>query len=132
MILNTRSQVICDMELNNFLLVGAGGAIGSMLRYGVALATGNRFFPYATFVVNIAGCLVIGILFGQTAKNNLSNYGWRFLATGLCGGFTTFSALSLEGFELLQQQRYIIFLMYLLLSITLGLFATYAGYFIAK
>ena len=120
------------MEVNNFLLVGAGGAIGSMLRYGVALATGNRLFPYATFAVNITGCLIIGILLGLTMKSNLSNYGWRFLATGLCGGFTTFSAMSLEGVELLQQQKYFIFLLYILLSITIGLAATYAGFLIAK
>jgi CrcB protein len=120
------------MEVNNFLLVGAGGAIGSMLRYGMALATGNRMFPYATFAVNIAGCFIIGVLLGLTMKNSLSNYGWKFLATGLCGGFTTFSAMSLEAFELLQQQRYLIFILYILLSITIGLAATYSGYVIAK
>ena len=61
-------------------------------------------------------------------KNTISNNSWKFLATGLCGGFTTFSALSLEGVELLQQQRYFIFLLYFLLSISVGLGATFIGY----
>ena len=116
------------MNMNSFLLVGAGGAIGSMLRYGTSFFPVNKLFPYATFAVNIIGSLFIGILLGLLLKNTISNNSWKFLATGLCGGFTTFSALSLEGVELLQQQRYFIFLLYFLLSISVGLGATFIGY----
>ena len=120
------------MNLISFLLVGAGGALGSMLRYGVALVAGNKLFPYSTFIVNIIGSFIIGTLFGLLLKNSITNDGWKFLASGVCGGFTTFSAFSLEGFELLQQQRYSVFLLYFLLSLIIGLLATWFGYTLTK
>ncbi len=120
------------MNFVSFILVGAGGALGSMLRYGVALFPVNKLFPYHTFIVNIIGSFLIGALLGLLLKNSITNEGWKFLATGVCGGFTTFSAFSLEGFELLQQQRYSVFLLYFLLSIIVGLSATLLGYTLAK
>ncbi len=120
------------MNFTSFLLVGAGGAIGSMLRYGVALAPLNKIFPYHIFIVNILGSFLIGGLLGLLLKNSITNDGWKFLATGVCGGFTTFSAFSLEGYELLQQQRYGVFLLYFLLSITTGLAATWLGFTFTK
>lgn len=120
------------MNFMSFLLVGAGGAIGSMLRYGVAFVPVNKLFPYHTFIVNILGSFLIGIFLGLLLKNSITNEGWKFLATGICGGFTTFSAFSLEGFELLQQQRYTIFFLYFFLSIIIGLAAVLLGYTITK
>lgn len=120
------------MNVISFLIVGTGGAIGSMLRYGVALVPFNKNFPYPTFIVNILGSFFIGALMGLILKNTISAEGWKFLATGICGGFTTFSAFSLEGFELLQQGRFTIFLLYILFSITTGLAATLLGYLITK
>ena len=120
------------MNIVSFLLVGAGGAIGSMLRYGVAQMSPDRLFPYHTFIVNIIGSFIIGTLLGLLLKNGITNDGWKFLASGVCGGFTTFSAFSLEGFELLQQQRYSVFLLYFLLSIIIGLVATWFGYTLTK
>lgn len=120
------------MNMISFLLVGAGGALGSMMRYGVSLIPATKFFPYHTFIVNIIGSFVIGALMGLLLKNSISNEGWKFLATGVCGGFTTFSAFSLEGVELLQQQRYGIFLLYFSLSIVTGLAATFGGYTLTK
>ncbi len=116
------------MNFNNFLLIGAGGALGSMLRYFFSLIITTKIFPYSTLIVNILGCLLIGILLGLLLKNSISNYGWKFLATGFCGGFTTFSAFSLEGIELLQQQRYLTFFVYFFITITVGLAATYLGF----
>ncbi|HEV8080370.1 MAG TPA: fluoride efflux transporter CrcB [Chitinophagaceae bacterium] len=120
------------MNLFSFLLVGAGGALGSMLRYGVAFIPANKLFPYHTFIVNIVGSFLIGCLLGLLLKNSITNDSWKFLATGVCGGFTTFSAFSLEGMELLQQQRYSVFLFYFLLSIVIGLAATLLGYTLTK
>lgn len=120
------------MNFISFLMVGAGGAIGSMLRYSIALAPFNKHFPYHTFIVNILGSFFIGALLGLLLKNSITNDGWKFFATGVCGGFTTFSAFSLEGFELLQQQRYTVLLLYFLLSIIIGLCATYLGYTLTK
>lgn len=118
--------------MSNFLLVGAGGAIGSMLRYAISLLIGVKIFPYATLTVNVAGSLLIGIFLGLSLKNDISDYGWKFLAVGICGGFTTFSALSLESFRLLQQQRYSVFLLYIVVSITAGILSTFAGYTLSK
>lgn len=120
------------MNVISFLLVGAGGAIGSMLRYGVALLPINKSFPYHTFIVNIVGSVFIGALLGLLLKNTITNEGWKFLATGICGGFTTFSAFSLEGVELLQQHRYVVFILYFMLSIIFGLAATLLGYTLTK
>ncbi len=69
------------MNFVSFLLVGAGGAIGSMLRYGVALAPLNKLFPYHTFIVNIIGSFIIGTLLGLLLKNSITKDGWKFLAT---------------------------------------------------
>jgi fluoride exporter len=119
--------------LKSFLLVGLGGMIGSMLRYLFAVIIKPSSFPYATLSVNIIGCLIIGLVIGITLKTGSENDGWKlFLATGLCGGFTTFSAFSLECIDLIQQQRYAAVTAYISLSIILGLAATFAGLQLAK
>ncbi|MBA2563790.1 MAG: fluoride efflux transporter CrcB [Chitinophagaceae bacterium] len=120
------------MLIKSFLLVAAGGAIGAVLRYATSLVAISKAFPLATFIVNIAGSFLIGILLALSLRNNISAGGWKFLAVGICGGFTTFSALSLEGFQLLQQQRYLVFLLYFVMSIAGGLAATYAGYYFTQ
>lgn len=131
-----RSEVHYESQpvmLKHFLLVGLGGMIGSMLRYFFALIIKPSSFPYATLAVNILGCLVIGIVIGSAAKNGSLNEHWKlFLATGICGGFTTFSAFSLECVALIEQQRYIAMLMYVAISIVVGLAATFAGIQLAK
>jgi fluoride exporter len=121
--------------LKNFLLVGLGGMIGSMLRYAASLLVKNSAagFPYATFSVNIIGSFIIGYVFGLGLKEGGLNWDWRlFLTTGICGGFTTFSALSLEGVALLQHQRYSTFAVYFIASIILGLIAAWAGLQLSK
>lgn len=121
--------------LKNFLLVGFGGMLGSMLRYAASLLVKNSTngFPFATFSVNIIGSFIIGCVFGIGLKESGLNWDWRlFIATGICGGFTTFSALSVEGVALLQQQRYSVFLIYFLTSLILGLAAAWAGIQLGK
>lgn len=120
------------MGMNNFLLVGAGGALGSMLRYGTSLLIGSKMFPLATLTVNIAGSFLIGVLLGLSLKNSIADFGWKFLAVGVCGGFTTFSAFSLENFKLLQQEKYLIFLLYIVVSVIVAVISTYAGFLISK
>lgn len=112
-----------------FLLIGLGGAFGSMLRYLFSLRIRSDDFPYATLTVNIVGSLVIGLVMGLMLKagDGLNNNTKLFLATGICGGFTTFSAFSLECIQMLEQQRYGSMLLYVGLSILLGLAATFAG-----
>jgi fluoride exporter len=119
--------------INHFLLVGAGGMAGSMLRYAVSLFIRNTSFPLATFAVNITGSFIIGLVLGYSQRNPGFEADWRlFLATGVCGGFTTFSAFSAEGIQLLTHQRYLVFFLYFAASMILGLLATYLGMMIAK
>jgi CrcB protein len=111
-----------------WLLVAAGGAVGSVLRYAVQRLVPAQSFPYNTFAVNLVGCLLIGMLWALLLKGTIGNDGRLLLMTGLCGGFTTFSAFSLESLQLLQTGRTIQFFFYVVLSVALGLLATFLGY----
>ena len=113
----------------NILLVGLGGGIGSMLRYGASLLFSSRYFPYTTLAVNIIGSLMIGLVLGMSFKSEYFLTNWKlFLATGICGGFTTFSAFSAENMELLQQGRYSLAIIYIVLSVILGIAAAALGF----
>ncbi len=111
--------------LSNFLLVGLGGAIGSMLRFAFQKML-NDSFPVGTLLVNVIGCLLIGLLWGYFAKTNVTLN--LLLVTGFCGGFTTFSAFTQEGVDMLLHHRFLPFILYTSLSVVVGLAATFAGY----
>jgi CrcB protein len=113
---------------NSILLVGLGGACGSVLRYLIQRALNVSSFPYGTLAVNIFGCLLIGILWGVLSKNNLTEVAALLLITGFCGGFTTFSAFTYEGIQLLLENKWFLFLTYSFISITGGMLATYLGF----
>ena len=113
----------------NFLLVGLGGAIGSLFRYGLGLLIGIRVFPIATLFINIIGSFIIGLVIGLSLEYESFNLNWKpLLATGLCGGFTTFSAFSIENIQLMQQGKFLLSGAYILLSIILGITAAWIGY----
>ena len=120
----------------NILLVGLGGLIGSIARYLVAVLFAGQFassFPFATFAVNIVGCFLIGILFALSDRGNFLSPEWRiFLTTGFCGGFTTFSAFSLESIRLVQNGEFLYLSLYVILSVVLGLAATYLGILLVR
>ena len=119
--------------LKNILLVGLGGAAGSMLRYAFSVWFKHASFPLATFLVNVIGSFIIGLVFAYSLRSESFATNWRlFLAAGICGGFTTFSAFSLESLQLLQQQRVGIFFLYVIGSVLLGLAATWFGYSLLK
>lgn len=113
------------------LLAGIGGFIGGMLRYLIHLLTGRMFtiaFPIDTLLINIAGCFLIGIFYAWSDKADWITAEWKFfLLTGLCGGFTTFSAFSLDSFEMLKQGEYLYLTLYISLSLVLGIGATFGG-----
>jgi fluoride exporter len=117
--------------IKNILLVGLGGGLGSMARYLCQrwIVTNYMYsFPWGTFAVNIIGCFAIGIFWGMTFKSFDTNESWKlFLMTGLCGGFTTFSAFTLEGAGLLKEEKLALFFTYVSASVLIGLLATYAG-----
>lgn len=122
--------------IKNFLIVGLGGAAGSMLRYAVQKffqAQSLSAFPTGTLLVNIAGCFLIGTLWSMVSRSLSWNEEMKLLLmTGFCGGFTTFSAFTLEGIGLLKENKTTLFFIYLTASVVGGLLATFIGIRIAK
>ena len=115
------------------LLVALGGAIGSVARYKfggwVLHQTAAWKFPLGTFLINVLGCLVIGVLAGLAVKEDYFSPEARvFLFTGICGGYTTFSAFGLETFNLLRRDEFMVAGSYVALSLVLGLFALWIGF----
>lgn len=110
-----------------YLYIAAGGALGSIGRYWMAGIIDTRFntvFPYGTVAVNILGCFIIGLLAGmQGLSANLR----LFLMVGICGGFTTFSAFSLQTLTLMREGLLLRAGSNILLSVMLCLIATWAG-----
>lgn len=113
------------------LLVGLGGALGSMARYAVAvlmLQPGATRFPWGTLAVNVLGCLAAGVLAGLSERHGWLDADARaFLFTGLLGGFTTFSAFGLDALALMRRGEPGAALAYVAASLVLGLAAAWMG-----
>lgn len=121
--------------MKNLLLVFIGGGFGSVLRYvfGKYLNSLHHAFPFGTFAANILGSLLIGIILGLAAKNNsISQSQILLLATGFCGGFTTFSAFAYENHLLLKSGDFMSFAVYTIATFIVGFLAVFLGIFIAK
>ncbi len=130
-------EVLLDIiMLKTLLLVGLGGGVGSVFRYLTYVLTkpyAQGLFPWATFMVNVIGCLVIGLLVGYMTNNNIDNANLKLLfITGFCGGFTTFSAFALENLKLFQSGNSLLALSYIMLSVVLGLLAIWLGMWLTK
>ncbi|WP_319481065.1 fluoride efflux transporter CrcB [uncultured Draconibacterium sp.] len=122
--------------LRTILIVGSGGFIGSVLRYLVQLFVEKGMsttFPWGTFVANMAGSFIIGIVFALAQKGNLLNAEWRmFLAVGFCGGFTTFSSFAYNNLTMLKEQTYGQFILNVGGSLFFGLLAVYLGMILVR
>lgn len=118
------------------LFVASGGAIGAVLRYLVGLASGWLFgvgFPWGTITVNIVGSLVMGLVIGFAAtKFHLTNELRLFIATGILGGFTTFSSFSLDFALLFERKDYGLAGLYLAGSVGLSILALFAGLYLVR
>jgi CrcB protein len=124
------------LQLKLVLLAASGGAIGSALRYLVSLAAGRLFgagFPWGTLAVNITGSLAMGLVVGLAAsKFQLTNELRLFLATGVLGGYTTFSAFSLDFALLFERKDYGLAGLYLAGSVGLSILALFAGLYLVR
>ncbi|MHB1148410.1 MAG: fluoride efflux transporter CrcB [Lutibacter sp.] len=117
------------------LLIGTGSFIGGVLRYALSQFIQTKSlstFPFGTLGVNIIGCFTIGIVFALSERTNMSPEMRLFLATGICGGFTTFSAFSNETFGLMRDGQLFYASAYITSSVLFGVFATFIGYSLLK
>jgi CrcB protein len=115
--------------------IGIGSFIGGVLRYLLSQSVQAKFvsaFPFGTLTVNIIGCFFIGLVFGLADRGNLAQDWKLFLATGLLGGFTTFSAFSNETIGLIRGGQLGYATAYIAASVLIGLLATFIGISIIK
>ena len=108
----------------NYLLVFFGGGLGASLRHAVNMAAAKAFgtaFPYGTFIINISGSIVMGLIAGYLTFRGGATQHWRlFLMTGILGGYTTFSAFSLDTVLLAERGAIVSALLYVVLSVALA------------
>lgn len=130
------SKSFSAIMLKILLIIGSGSFIGGVSRFLASRYIQNHFisaFPYGTFVVNVLGCFLIGLIYGLSEKGNIINAEWRmFLTVGFCGGFTTFSTFANENISLLRDGDFFFFALYTSLSVFLGLTAVYFGNLVIK
>lgn len=122
--------------IKEIIYVGIGGGIGSIFRYLTSFYSQKIFpgdYPWGTFLVNMIGCLVIGLLLGLIEKERMLFPQMRqLLIVGFCGGFTTFSSFAAENIRLIQSGQLMLVLLYTTASVLLGLAAVGLGLYLVK
>ena len=113
------------------LIIGIGGFIGSISRYLMNTFVQNWLgttFPIGTLFINILGCFIIGVVFAVNSRTAMTNEAFLFFTVGLCGGFTTFSAFTIETIGLLRTGQVFNSFIYILSSVIAGIASTFAGF----
>jgi CrcB protein len=126
-----RFEIGAERDRMAYLLVFLGGGIGSTLRHVINMASMRAFgtgFPYHTFIINITGSTVMGLVAGYLAFKGEASQPWRlFLMTGVLGGYTTFSAFSLDAAMLYERGEIGLALAYVVGSVVLSLIGLFVG-----
>jgi CrcB protein len=123
------------IEVKHIAFVVLGSATGGTLRYMMSLyfvAKGLNKFPLATLSINLLGCLFIGIIYSISEKSTIGENIKLLLATGFCGGFTTFSAFAMENLQLIKLGATTTAITYIALSVVLGILLAFLGYILFK
>jgi fluoride exporter len=122
--------------LQKYLLIAIGGAVGSLSRYWVGSVVADRMgtrFPYGTLAINISACLIIGFSVTLIGRHTNINPAWEFLIpAGFVGAYSTFSTFEWETFSALGTGPFLVPLLYVALSLLLGLFAVWLGVVLAR
>ncbi|MDR1356555.1 MAG: fluoride efflux transporter CrcB [Tannerellaceae bacterium] len=119
------------------VIAGIGGGVGSALRFFVSVLMKRycmgSLFPLATFFVNVTGCVLIGLFVGLSDRYEVLDKNLNLLlVTGFCGGYTTFSAFSLENIRLLEGHHYVMFAIYVSGSVAVGIASVFLGFLLSK
>ena len=117
--------------MKGMLLVGVGGALGAMMRYGISLLPIRSNFPILTLFTNLLGAIIIGFVVGAFSTDERNNDMLLLLKTGVCGGFTTFSTFSFEALQLFQKHQYGTSFLYIASSVILCILGVAFGSYLS-
>ncbi|MCF6138636.1 fluoride efflux transporter CrcB [Pseudalkalibacillus berkeleyi] len=115
------------------ILIGLGGSLGAAARYLIGQFLHNKSpnsWMNGTWVVNIAGSFLLGILASLYTTDSLTEWIWLFFGIGFCGAFTTFSTFSVEALKMLQSEKYTQAILYIVTSVFLGAIAAFTGFIV--
>ena len=110
--------------MSRYAMIAAGGALGAMARYalgGLVQQWAGARLPYGTFVINVSGCLVMGVMMTLLTERGVLNPNWRFLVpVGFIGAYTTFSTFEYETFRAMEQDAWLVGVGNVLVSVVVG------------